>query len=279
MFGSLVVVLPTVHEGGSLIFRHRGQEHTLDTSKAVSVENSPQAAFIAFYSDIEHEVSVVTSGYRVTLTYNLYFSELQTPRTAFGIMPKEDPLSGIKEALSALLDDEKFLPHGGFLGFGLSHKYPFNPQTTHLEHLLPRLKGSDADILKICDSLSLRTSLKAIYHHKFSFSTRKPSRYFLADDFIDLDSEMQVAYDIVDYLQHTYDGTRVYDPDGPASDSEAEQPIVWIKPLTKSNSFREAFVAFGNDATLDFAWGDVCLVAEVHALGKESDSESEHVSD
>ncbi|KAJ7583235.1 hypothetical protein C8J56DRAFT_1054994 [Mycena floridula] len=33
---------------------------------------SPSIAYIAFYSDIEHEVTPVTSGYRISLTYNLY---------------------------------------------------------------------------------------------------------------------------------------------------------------------------------------------------------------
>ncbi|KAF8971147.1 hypothetical protein BDZ97DRAFT_1651431, partial [Flammula alnicola] len=75
MFGSLVVIFPTSHEGGSLMFHHEGQEQTFDTASAVSAssQTTPHAAFVAFFSDIEHEVSLVTSGYRVTLTYNLYF--------------------------------------------------------------------------------------------------------------------------------------------------------------------------------------------------------------
>ena len=30
MFGSLVIVLPTPHEGGELVLRHKGKEHTFD---------------------------------------------------------------------------------------------------------------------------------------------------------------------------------------------------------------------------------------------------------
>jgi hypothetical protein len=36
MFGSLVVVFPTAHKGGTLVLRHRGQEWTFDSAKEVS---------------------------------------------------------------------------------------------------------------------------------------------------------------------------------------------------------------------------------------------------
>lgn len=73
MFGSLVVVFPTRHEGGALHLRHKGEEWTFDSAALTSAQEDPSIAYIAFYSDVEHEVSVVNSGYRVTLTYNLYF--------------------------------------------------------------------------------------------------------------------------------------------------------------------------------------------------------------
>lgn len=75
MFGSLVVVLPTPHEGGSLLLRHDGQEWEFDPSRAIAEKTDQHFAYIAFYSDVEHEVSLVKSGYRVTLTYNLSFDE------------------------------------------------------------------------------------------------------------------------------------------------------------------------------------------------------------
>jgi hypothetical protein len=38
-----------------------------------SAEETPSIAYIAFYRDVEHEVNMVTLGFRVTLTYNLYW--------------------------------------------------------------------------------------------------------------------------------------------------------------------------------------------------------------
>lgn len=73
MFGSLVVVFPTRHKGGALYLRHKGEEWTFDSAALASAQEDPSIAYIAFYSDVDHEVSVVNSGYRDTLTYNLYF--------------------------------------------------------------------------------------------------------------------------------------------------------------------------------------------------------------
>ena len=65
MFGSLVVCLPS-HFKGELITRHQGCHITFDWSV------SPSTYWAAFFSDVEHEILPVTSGYQFTLTYNLY---------------------------------------------------------------------------------------------------------------------------------------------------------------------------------------------------------------
>ncbi|KAK7707276.1 hypothetical protein SLS63_013793 [Diaporthe eres] len=66
-FGSLVVCLPLEHEGGQLQVRHKGREVTYDWGS-----HQDKISWAAFYSDCEHEVLEVKSGYRLTLTYNLY---------------------------------------------------------------------------------------------------------------------------------------------------------------------------------------------------------------
>jgi hypothetical protein len=47
--------------------RHQGKQMTFDWSGT-----SPDIKWAAFYSDCKHEVLEVTSGHRITLTYNLY---------------------------------------------------------------------------------------------------------------------------------------------------------------------------------------------------------------
>ena len=73
MFGSLVVFFPTKYEGGSLIMRQKGEQWSFDAANALAEAKDPQVAYVALYSDVEHEVSTVTSGYRVTSMMTLQF--------------------------------------------------------------------------------------------------------------------------------------------------------------------------------------------------------------
>jgi hypothetical protein len=75
MFGSIVVVFPTRKEGGKLLPRHGEKEQEFNSAEVVAEQASPvvaYVAYVAFFSDVEREVTPVTSGHRITLTYNLY---------------------------------------------------------------------------------------------------------------------------------------------------------------------------------------------------------------
>lgn len=68
MFGTLVIALPSKHEGGELLVRFGGETEEIDFSVASS---NYQISFAAFYADCEHEIKPVQSGYRLCLVYNL----------------------------------------------------------------------------------------------------------------------------------------------------------------------------------------------------------------
>jgi predicted 2-oxoglutarate/Fe(II)-dependent dioxygenase YbiX len=69
MFATLAIVLPSVHSGGELVVRHLGREVVLD----LHPEDPSEVGFAAFYADCVHQVRPVTTGYRLTLVYNLRF--------------------------------------------------------------------------------------------------------------------------------------------------------------------------------------------------------------
>ena len=71
MVATLVIALPTFHEGGQLIVRHDGREETIDFGP----ESQFQTQFAAFYADCEHEIRPVTSGFRIALVYNLVLAK------------------------------------------------------------------------------------------------------------------------------------------------------------------------------------------------------------
>ncbi len=67
MFATMVINLPSTHEGGELIIRH-GTEQT-QYSFAGKSKFYPEYA--AFYADCYHEVLPIQSGFRLSLIYNL----------------------------------------------------------------------------------------------------------------------------------------------------------------------------------------------------------------
>lgn len=65
MFGTLVICLPSKHEGGEIVASHRGQSKTFRTGSTFN------HTYIAWYADVKHEVKPITSGYRLVLVCNL----------------------------------------------------------------------------------------------------------------------------------------------------------------------------------------------------------------
>ena len=68
MFATLIIVLPSKHEGGELLVRFDGDTRSFDFSQS---SNQYQIPFVAFYADCEHEVKPLRSGHRICLAYNL----------------------------------------------------------------------------------------------------------------------------------------------------------------------------------------------------------------
>jgi hypothetical protein len=271
MFGSLVVVFPTAHEGGALVLRHGEKEWTFDPAKELSEQSQPSIGYIAFYSDVEHEVALVKSGFRVTLTYNLYFSHDAASGNPSMAVPVNFAAraneSAFKDALSDLLANETVLPNGGTLGFGLHHEYPVN-LNTKLNDLVDRLKGSDAIIKKVCSQLSLNISLKVMYKgDRFSDIT-----HIMTDTFADL-SQQQEVESVWEELSHLYGGVAVYTAGTKrpqAAYGYRRTPvnfepvqIYWATPLTKVTSLKKEFIAYGNQAELSYLYGSVFIVALV----------------
>jgi hypothetical protein len=79
MVATLVVVLPSPHEGGELIVRHDGQERVIDFG---GMEGKFHVHHAAFYADCEHEVRPLRKGYRLCLVYNLTLARARKSITA-----------------------------------------------------------------------------------------------------------------------------------------------------------------------------------------------------
>lgn len=67
MIGTLVICLPSKHEGGDVRLSHAGKEQTFATGPL----SSYHVTCLAWYSDVTHEIEEVKSGNRLVLTYNI----------------------------------------------------------------------------------------------------------------------------------------------------------------------------------------------------------------
>jgi len=45
--------------------------------------------------------------------------------------------------------------------------------------------------------------------------------------------------------------------------------VLWVMPQTMFSSLKSSYVAYGNKATLGYTYRNMCLIAEVLALGKQ----------
>ncbi|EMD36612.1 hypothetical protein CERSUDRAFT_95902 [Gelatoporia subvermispora B] len=120
MFGSLVIVFPTSHEGGSLRLCYEGKKWSFDSATALQAAQIASVGYAAFYSDVEHEITPMVSGYRVTVTYNLFYTS--DPQSA--LIPDPRPMAHLlvneaafRLAIIAALNDAHhyFGDHPGFI--------------------------------------------------------------------------------------------------------------------------------------------------------------------
>ena len=268
MLGSLVLIYPTAHEGGELVLRHKDHEWKFDANSLTDSQSAPSLAYVAFYSDLEHEVLKVTSGRRITVTYNLYLVDPVPKPGAPIVTLNSKSVSNLQAALQESLESPKFLPDGGKLGFGLAHLYPvtFN---TKLEDLMGYLKGADADVCRACRALDLQPSLQMIYDDKQS-------------DYdglgIMLDTITQAVY--YDPNLESYESTLVTELGGvPVNKTEKAKLkksrwveegvdfefITWVSPFVGRNQLQDVTVALRSDVSTDIIYCSPCLIVDVPA--------------
>ena len=104
----------TLSIGGELAVRNAGKELVFDWSidGAEATDESGDAInWAAFYSNCEHEVYEVTSGHRITLTYNLYVTR-GLGHLASNAPALDSTQLPLHESLKDALDTPGFLSQG-----------------------------------------------------------------------------------------------------------------------------------------------------------------------
>ncbi len=127
MFGTLVICLPSEHTGGDVVLLHNKKQHTINTESNSAFGMSA----LAWYSDVQHEIQPVTSGFRLVLTYNLV-QDLRLPKQSAQALDVSDA------ELTTLLRTWRSSYDFTHLVYPLEHRY------TEANLSLQCLKGCDA---------------------------------------------------------------------------------------------------------------------------------------
>ncbi|KAI0737380.1 hypothetical protein C8Q80DRAFT_1340021 [Daedaleopsis nitida] len=279
MFGSLVV----------LILRHDGREWTFDSATVLSETSAaPTVAFVAFFSDVEHEVAPVRTGHRVTITYNLYFDSAESTRRVLAAPPPSGlrilhPIGAnsgaVSSALAALLSDATVLPQGGTIGFGLRHQYPMPSSWTGgdpnpLHTLRSWLKGADAALFAACEAHGLVPKLRLrkerntakilldrpVEVHDYDTEEDDPDEVICRD----LGGVLMLAHPLVSGT--VVEGEPLLPEYWSESTIDESVDVHMVTEITHYNRFKSTMVVnTGNDAGVGYMYKSVCLTVDVGA--------------
>ncbi|KAJ7722660.1 hypothetical protein DFH07DRAFT_1067381 [Mycena maculata] len=161
VFGTLIILLPSLFEGGKLRFRYDMQSNTYDLAHGSGLTTS----VLAIRDIADCELSPVTAGYRLSLVYDI----LQ-PTTATGRLPRFPAIHGPCDRLKAVLLSWKQSDWDvNHLEYLLQNNYPYNVDV-QLDPL--SLKGNDAVLLSHTRHMADELGLELYLAH-FSFTTHQ----------------------------------------------------------------------------------------------------------
>lgn len=192
MFGTLIIALPSAHEGGALHIRHGGREVVVDFSGKA---NWRDFQFAALFADCEHEVKPVRSGHRCCLVYNL---KLEKGNPSSLNRPVDVQAKARVPQFRPLLEERS----QGLTAVLLEHSY------TEANFSLRNLKGNDASraraLLAAADELGLVAHLGLVTYHQmgelegvdYSYRSHRYRRFFDdEEDDHDVEGEMGEVYE------------------------------------------------------------------------------------
>ncbi|KAI1503714.1 hypothetical protein F5X99DRAFT_406714 [Biscogniauxia marginata] len=139
MIGTLVISLPSKHEGGEVHLSHGGKTLVCKTAQSSAFDLSA----LAWYSDVTHEVTELTAGYRLILTYNIILTTGNASSTSLFASQQNQLRTLLTEWRASEYDVEQQL-------YVLEHQY--TPSSLSLRNL----KGQDRAVCqalhRICSS-------------------------------------------------------------------------------------------------------------------------------
>ncbi|RFU29029.1 hypothetical protein B7463_g7321, partial [Scytalidium lignicola] len=174
MVGTLVICLPSEHEGGDVCLSFRNKKRVLATS--------PTSAFnmtaLAWFSDVTHEVEKLTSGHRLVLIYNL----VQTgPARQSALFFNDQSL----QLQQLVVNWQSKCPNDKLLIYPLEHEY------TEASLSSWNMKGRDIAVSQSLLDISSISGLFLFFAH-MTHSKQRPTSE--GDDNLEKTTKLDVVY-------------------------------------------------------------------------------------
>jgi hypothetical protein len=154
MFATLLVCLPCRHKGGTLVVSHDGESKAIDFDTKAGAFNTQYAAF---YTDCQHEIKPVPSGYRVCFVYNLTLTRSKRQPSAPVHSNKVEQVTSL---LSTVFSDTAL----DKIAIPLAHEYSQAGLSPDM------LKGTDRSCVEVlvraADQLGYQLHLALLTHHQ-----------------------------------------------------------------------------------------------------------------
>lgn len=282
MFGSLVISLPSNFTGGILKIKHNNESKEFD----LSINNNTEIKWVAFYSDCEHEISEVFSGYRITLTYNLYIRENKNYEEQYKYI--DVTKIELYNTLKTIKENENTIKK---LGFIMEHKYPNLIKFSENTNFIKILKGLDLKLFLICKKLNLEINFKGIIdikdyveYYSEDYKISKIIKDVFFQEYYDSDSEN--SYDSIysnnntipdnillttndltvngggQYCDEGYNDIKDFLENVKLSGAEYDKDITWItKPKNWIQS--TSYMTYGNEAETKYHYVTGAFVIDI----------------
>lgn len=245
-----------------LVVRNRFGEMKHDMSNDGS---DTTVRWAAFYSTTEHEVETVTSGHRITITYNLFVEKKKIKEEKFSNSAEEIAQDNLQKVtfyreLAQQLQNQKFYPKGGILGFGLEHAYPFSSGgSSDLNSMINYLKSNDNVLRNIGVTLGLKTELKYVVHLDFAHGVTVMTSEIS-------DPPVQYDEDPLPVFVNDWDSEVIEDLNNDLEEYKLDAKVSevdWVTGMNDKNNKRWEWQSYGNEPSIEFTYGSCALIMRI----------------
>ncbi|CAG7564920.1 unnamed protein product [Fusarium equiseti] len=177
MIGTCIVCLPSQHEGGDVLLSFGSQVNLASTAPTSKFDLTT----IFWFSDVTHEVTKLTAGYRLVLTYKLFVTT-DASLSASTVLEETERL---KYQLSRWKSRSS---HSDKIIYPLDHLY------TETSLCLSNLKGRDRAVAYSLDKICSEAGFYLMLGHTTHARTEEDDDYVYDEEEQDHDTTLRSLY-------------------------------------------------------------------------------------